>query len=234
MWVNRFVRIDEVRPIDPMIVMRPMAHHTGLWLATFLDVSADPFYNAQRLIYKGLYGVDYNKLELFIKDAEISQGKIEDADIDIFYWHLINQFWTIKGGANYTYRPATIPYWQAGIGIEGLMPYYIDTDIRVYYYSGSAKIDAEFSRDTQITNNFFIRLGIRSILASKTVTTAEIGTGLNQMRYIIRPYYRLMPGLNVFAEYEREQDYGAFKKFQQQDDEPASDNTLTLGLSILF
>jgi hypothetical protein len=50
---------------------------------------------------------------------------------------------------------------------------------------------------------------MRSILASKTVTQIAIGSGLNQMRYMVRPYYRLMPGLNVFAEYEYEKDYGS-------------------------
>ena len=69
----------------------------------------------------------------------------------------------------------------------------------------------ELSRDTQITNNFFIRTGIRSILATKTVIQNEIGSGLNQMRFIVRPYYRLMPGLNLFTEFEHDQDYGAFK-----------------------
>ena len=228
------VRIDEVRPIDPMLVMHPMAHHTGLWLSTFLDVGADPFHNAQRLTYKGLYGSDYNKLELFTNDAEIYKGKVEDADIDVFYWHLINQFWAVKGGGNYTYRPANTPYWQPGIGIEGLMPYFIDTDVRGYYHGGSAKLDVELSRDSQITNNFFVRLGVRSILASKSVPQAEIGSGLNQMRYILRPYYRLMPGLNVYAEYEHEQNYGAFKKFQSNDGSPTMQNTVTFGLSVLF
>ena len=115
----------------------------------------------------------------------LNKGKVENADIDIFYWHLINQFWAIKGGVNYVYRPAKTPYWQPGIGIEGLMPYFIDTDVRGYYYSGSAKLDVELSRDTQITNNFFIRAGIRSILASKTVPQAEIGSGLNQMQHYV-------------------------------------------------
>ena len=80
------------------------------------------------------------------------------------------------------------------------MPYFIDTDVRAYYHGGSAKLDAEFSRDTQITNNFFIRTGIRSILATKTVVQNEIGSGLNQMRYMIRPYYRLVPGINIFTD----------------------------------
>ncbi len=234
-YYNRpIVRIDEVRPIDPMLVMHPMAHHTGLWLSTFLDVGADPFHNAQRLTYKGLYGSDYNKLELFTNDAEVSKGKVEDADIDVFYCHLIDQFWAVKGGANYTYRPANTPYWQPGIGIEGLMPYFIDTDVRGYYHSGSAKLDIELSRNSQITNNFFVRAGVRSILATKSVSQAEIGSGLNQMRYILRPYYRLMPALNVYAEYEHAQDYGAFKNFQSNSGEATIQNTVTFGLSVLF
>jgi CopA family copper-resistance protein len=234
-YYNRpIVRVDEVRPIDLSLVKHPMAHPMSLYLSTFLEAGEDPFHSVQRLTYKGLYGPDYNKLELFINDAETKKGTVENADIDIFYWHLIDQFWAIKSGANYYYRPASTPYWQPGIGIEGLMPYYIDTDARGYYYHGSFKLDLELSRDSQITNNFFIRTGVRSILSSKTVTQAAIGSGLNQMRYIVRPYYRLMPGLNCFVEYEHEQDYGPFKNILARQGESASQNTETFGLSILF
>lgn len=233
-YFNRpIIRVDEMRPIDLSLINHPMAHPMGFWLSTLLDIGADPFHNAERLTYKGMYGSDYNKLELFINDGEVYKGKVENADIDIFYWHLISQFWAIKGGASYFYRPAMIPYWQPGIGIEGLMPYFIDINIRGYYHSGSTKLDIELSRDTQITNNFFIRGGIRSILASKTVQRDEVGSGLNQMRYIVRPYYRLMPGLNIFAEYEYEQDYGAFRSLHKTGDSTIQ-NTLTFGLAVLF
>lgn len=234
-YFNRpIVRVDEVRPIDATLIKHPMAHPPGLWLATFLDAGADPFHNAQRLTFKGLYGPDYNKLELFKNDAEINKGKVENADMDIFYWRLISQFWAVKAGVNYFYRPANTPYWQPGIGVEGLMPYFIDTNLRGYVYSGSAKLDTEFSRDTQIINNFFIRAGIRGIFATKTVNQAQIGSGLNEMRYIVRPYYRLMPGLNIYAEYEHEQAYGAFRNLQINSGEAPVENTLTFGLSILF
>ncbi len=228
------VRVDEMRPIDTSLLNHPMAHPPGFWFSTLLDAGVDPFNNVQRFTYKGMYGSDYNKLQLLMNDAEISHGTTENADLDIFYWRLIGQFWAIKGGANYFYRPAMRPYWQPGIGVEGLMPYFIDTDVRSYYHSGSAKLDIELSRDTQITNNFFIRLGIRSILASKTVLQDEVGSGLNQMRYIIRPYYRLIPGLNVFAEYEHEQDYGKFKAMQKDNGELGVENTVTFGLSLVF
>lgn len=234
-YINRpIVRVDEAIPIDCSLIHHPQGHHQGLYSASWLDLGEDPFHNVQEMTFKGLYGGDYNKLELFTNDAELNRGSVENADIDIFYWHLISQFWAVKAGANYFYRPAEIPYWQPGIGIEGLMPYFIDTNIRAYYHSGSAKLDAELSRDTQITNNFFLRTGIRSILASKTVSRDEVGSGLNQMRYTVRPYYRLMPGLNIFAEYEHDQDYGAFKNIQKATGDSTSENTLTFGVSVLF
>lgn len=231
-YINRpIVRVDEVRPIDKHIVKHPMAHAQGFYFKTRLSLGADPFNNDQRLTYKGLYGPDYNKLELFINDAEVYQDVLENADIDIFYWHLLNQFWAVKAGVNYTYRPAILPFWQPGVGIEGLMPYFIDTEARAYYHDGTIKFDIEFDRDTQITNNFFIRLGVRSILGTKTVNDASIGSGLNQMRYAIRPFYRIMPGINIFAAYENQKNYGAFKVNQGK---PYVENTVTLGVDLLL
>ena len=228
------VRVDEIKPIDKTLVKHPMGHPAGIWLASFLDIGADPFDNAQRLTYKGLYGPDYHKLELYTNDAEVFKGTLENADIDIFYWHLISQFWAIKGGVNYFNEPAAAPYWQPGVGIEGVMPYFIDTNARVYFYGGSVKLDLELSRDTQLTNNLLVRTGIRTLVASKTVNNAAIGSGLNQMRYIVRPYYRLAPGLNVYVEYENEKDYGAFKSIEKTLSEQTVLNTVTVGLSIVL
>lgn len=234
-YINRpIIREDETMPLDPTLVQHPMAHPTGFYLANYFDIGADPFNNDQKLDFKGLYGPDYNKLELFVNDAEMEQGSVSNADIDIFYWHLISQFWAVKGGANYFYRPAARPYWQPGIGIEGLMPYFIDTDVRIYNHDGSTKLDTELSRDTQITNNFFIRLGIRGIGATQTVPQDDVGSGLNELRYTVTPYYRLKPGVSLFAEYEHESDYGAFKNILISQGEAGTDNTVTFGLSFIF
>lgn len=228
------IRVDEQVPIDTKLVHHPMAHPAGFYFANYLDIGEDPFHNAQAVTFKGIYGGDYNKLELYTNDAEVKKGKIENADVDIFYWRLISQFWSLKGGVNYFYRPAEKAYWQPGIGIEGLMPYFIGTNARLYYHRGSTKLDLELDRDTQITNNFFIKTSIRSILATKTVLLDEVGKGLNQMRYTLRPYYRLMPGLNIFIEYEYEQYYGKFRVIQREAGESTHENRVTLGLSVLF
>ena len=235
LFYNRpIVRVDEVRPIDTSLVNHPMAHSEGFWFSSLLDIGTDPFNNIQRAAYKGLYGSDYHKLELLMKEAELNKGVVDTADMDVFYWQLLDQFWALKAGVNYHYRPADVPYWQPGIGIEGLMPYFIETDARMYFRNGSAKWDIDLSRDTQLTNNFFVRLGVRGIFASKTVTANAVGSGLNEMQYTLRPYYRLIPGLDIFAEYENERDYGAYQKILRSEGESTGQNTVSLGISVLF
>jgi len=228
------VRVDELRPIDTTLVNNPKSHSKGYYLSNALDVGADPFHNLQTLTYKGMYGDDYNKLQLFINDAELEKGKISNADLDVFYWRLMSQFWSLKGGMNYHYRPAIKPYWQPGIGLEGVMPYFIDTDLRLYLYRGSLKLDLELVRNSQITNNFFIGTGVRGLLATKSVQIAQIGSGLNQMRYVIRPHYRITPGVTLYAEYEHQRNSGAFNRFQRALGESKVSNTVTFGISVLF
>lgn len=227
------VQIDR-QPIHPTLVTHPSAHPTGLYLANFLDANIDPFSNHQEITYKGLFGGDYHKLEVYTNDAEINKGVIEQADLDIFYWHLISQFWAIKGGANYVYRPAKTPYLQPGAGIEGLMPYFIDTNLRTYYHSGCAKLDLELSRDTQITHYFFIRAGIRSILASKTISHDEVGSGLNELQETLRPYYQLNSFTSVYLQYQHTSNYGTTQRLLRQNNEPTNENNYSLGVSLLF
>ncbi|HEV2613429.1 MAG TPA: multicopper oxidase domain-containing protein [Gammaproteobacteria bacterium] len=206
--------------------MHPMAHPHHLHQATFLDVGDDPFDNLQKLTLKSYWGGDFNKLEIYSEDAELEKGVVKNADVDIFAWHLISEFWAVKGGMNYFYRPAQHGYWQPGVGIEGLMPFFINTDIRAYYHDGSEKLDIQLSRDSQITNKFFIRTGIRSILATKTVQQDGVGSGVNQMRFTIRPYYQLKPGLAIYTEYEHQSNYGSVSYL-------GSENTVTFGVMFL-
>lgn len=207
----------------------PMAHPSRLFQASFIDLGQDVFNNLQKITFKSYWGSDYNKLELYSEDAEIEKGVLQSGDIDIFYWRLLSEFWAIKGGANYFYRPAERGYWQPGIGLEGLMPFYINTDIRAYYHDGSSKLDIQLSRDSQITNKFFIRTGIRSILATRTVPEDGVNGGLNQMRYIIRPYYQFRPDLAVFTEFEHQSNFGVVSDLLG-----SSENTLTVGVALLL
>jgi hypothetical protein len=60
------------------------------------------------------------------------------------------------------------------------------------------------------------------------------------MRYIVKPYYRICPGLDVFVEYEYERPYGAFKTLQALRSAAAGDEAqdkqhkVTVGIGVIF
>lgn len=211
------------------------AHAPGWYLANFWEMGAavnQP--NSARATLKTLIGSDYNKLQFLMKDAEMVDNKVESADVDIFYWRVLDEFWSFKGGANYTYRPALTPYWQPGIGIEGLAPYFIETDARIYYHDGAAKLDLELGRDFAILPKFFIHTSVRGLLATQTVDSDEVGSGLNFLEFIVRPYYQLTPYLALYAEWNYTQNFGVTKNLMIEDNEPTRENLFNLGISVLF
>ncbi len=227
------VRIQKL-PINKALVNHPLDLSPQLFMLNSLDINEDAFNNHQQITYKGLLGNDNNKLQLYMEKAEINQGNIDNANLDIFYWRAISPFWAIKTGVNYVYRPAITPYFQPGVGIEGLMPYFIDTDIRAYYHQGSIKLDLDLARDTQITHNFFIRTEVESIFASQTATHDLVGSGLNELQFILRPYYQINPTVAVYLQYQYTGNYARTKQLFQENNLSTSENNYSLGLSLLF
>lgn len=219
---------------EPEFVKHPQGHHPHLLRANFLDLGYDPYRNVQKGNLNALFGWDEHKLQLYSEDAQIRKGKVEEADLDIFYWYLLSEFWAIKGGANYVYKPSHRPYWQPGVGIEGLFPYFIYTYLRTYLHEGSVKFDLQVNRDTQIAHNFFIRTGVRGVFATQTVKKDQIARGLNYVEYIVRPYYVLTPRLALFTEFDYTPSYGKLKKILHRQGKPTTERVVMMGLSLLF
>lgn len=231
-YINRtIVRVQQL-PIDQSLVKHPSDHAPRFFSANLLDVNQNIIDNDQEITYKGLFGGDNNKLQLYLEKAEIRRGVVDNANLDIFYWRAVSQFWAIKGGINYVYRPS--PYFQPGIGIEGLTPFFIQTDIRAYYHNGSSKLDLDLTRDTQIAHNFFVRTEIEGLFASKTVRHDLVGSGLNELQLTLRPYYQINPMLAVYLQYQHTGNYGNTKQLFQENNLSTNENTYSLGLSLLF
>jgi FtsP/CotA-like multicopper oxidase with cupredoxin domain len=206
----------------------------GWYNANQLDLNAD-FINR---VYEGnlnvLVGSDYNKLQLHSRDAEVENGKLVNANMDVFYWRLISQFWAVKGGINYVYRPSSSPYLQPGIGLEGLMPYFIQTDVRAYLHEGSTKLDIELTRDTQITHRIFLNLSAYGILATKTIAKDEIGSGLNSLQWTIQPLYQLNPNVALYLQYQLTNYYGPLRNIISNEGRSTHESTYSIGVSLLF
>lgn len=231
-YPNRaIVRVQHL-PVDQSLIYHPLDPTPRFFSANLFDINQNVINNDQEITYKGMFGGDNNKLQLYLEKAEIRQHVIDNANLDIFYWHAISQFWAVKGGLNYQYRPAS--YFQPGMGIEGLAPFFIQTDIRAYYHNGSSKLDLDFTRDTQIAHNFFVQTEIETLLANKTVAHDLVGSGLNELQLTLRPYYQVNPMLAVYLQYQHTGNYGNTKQLFQENNLSTNDNTYSLGISLLF
>ncbi|PCI37760.1 MAG: copper oxidase, partial [Thiotrichales bacterium] len=210
-------------------------HKTIRWhYANDLELSGDFIHHTYEISLNTLIGSDYNKLQLYARDIEIENGKLTHANIDVFYWRLISQFWAIKGGVNYVYRPSSKPYIQPGIGIVGLMPYFIKTNIRTYLHHGSTKLDIQLERNTQITHRIFLKLNVEGVLATKTIAKDEIGSGLNSLQWTIQPYYQLNSNVALYLQYKHTNYYGALRNILANEGAPTREDIYSLGLELLF
>ena len=218
----------------PMYVTHPVGHPPHSHQMSEIDIGYDPYHNVQKGNLNILMGWDKHKLQLYSEDAEIRKGKVESADLDISYWYLLSEFWAIKGGANYFYKPSHHPYWQPMVGIEGLFPYFIYTNLRTYLHEGSVKFDLQISRDTQLVHNFYLRTGLRGVMATQSVKRDFITRGLNYIEYIVRPYYTITPNVALFFEFDYTQGYANLKTLLHQKGKPTSEKVFMGGVSLLF
>jgi len=184
--------------------------------------------------FKFVGGSDYNKLQLFTNEAEMDNGTVNTADMDFFYQRTISQFWNLKGGVNFVYRPASTSYWQPGLGIEGLMPFFIDTDLRTYLHDGSFKFDLELGRDTWIFHRFFINFGLRGIWATKTIRKDMIGSGFNILEATITPYIKLNPRMTFFVTFEHDAYFSRLKVLRLAEGQTSREDFLFVGLTAIL
>lgn len=215
------------------LLKHPIGHHQHIQYAAFLDVGYDPHHNVQKGSLNILMGYDKHKLQIYSEDAELRKGKVENADLDIFYWHLINDFLMVKLGANYAYRPAH-HRWQPGIGVEGLFPYFIYTYLRTYLHHKTVKFDLQVSRDTQLAHNFYIKTGLRSVFATRTIQRDQLARGLNYIEYIVRPYITFTPRISFYTEFNFTRNYSTLKRLLHKEGKSTKERLLLVGVSLLL
>lgn len=222
---------DAPATTDPFATTK-IAHSSPMVMTNDWQYGHDFARNVDQITATTMYGDDYNKIQLYTDQAQFTRGTLTDADLDIFAWHLLNNSWAIKGGANYSYRPAT--YWQPGAGLEGTLPFFIAADIRSYWHDGSGEVEADFSRNIPLVGNWSLYTEVEAIAATKSLDYAEIGQGFNSIQYTIGPSYQLLSSLALQLQYQYTRNYGDTANILKAGGEGPTSSLLTLGLEAVF
>ncbi len=220
----------------------PSSHFAGLngdrsdgpYMSTSLDVNTNLYEGQYQVSFKTQIGSSKHVLQIYADEAEITDNKVTDANLDVFYLRWLNQFWAVKAGINSVYRPAAAAYIQPGFGLEGTLPYSFEVDLRTYLRGNSVKLDAEIDRDIQLSRKVHLSLGVEGIAATATLKQDEIGSGLNSVEWTVRPYYQLSPNIQLYVQYQHTNYYGPLKNILISQGEETSENRYALGFAYLL
>lgn len=182
---------------------------------------------------QGWLGKDLRKL-WFKTDGERTGGETEDAELQFLYSKAFARYWDFQVGVRHDFEPSPSRTWGA-IGIQGLAPYFFETDIAFFVgESGQTAFRLESEYELLITQRLILTPDIEINFYGKNDANVGIGSGLSdaeiglRLRYEIRREFAPYLGINWTKVFGNTAD---FARINGQD---VSDLQLVVGLRAWF
>jgi len=182
---------------------------------------------------QGWIGKDLRKI-WFKTDGERTGGETENAELQFLYSKALATYWDFQIGIRQDFEPSPSRTWAA-IGVQGLAPYFFETDIAFFVgESGRTALRFESEYEILITQRLVLTPDIEINFYGKNDASIGVGSGLSdaeiglRLRYEIRREFAPYFGVNWSKKFGNSAD---FAKINGQD---ISDLQLVLGLRAWF
>ncbi len=151
---------------------------------------------------QGWYGGDTDKLWLKTEGEKRIGGKVDDAEVQMLFSHMVTDFYDVQAGARYDPEPHPRRGY-AVLGIQGLAPYYFETDAALFL-SNKGELSARFSAEYELllTQRLILQPALEVNLSAEEVEQRGLGPGVNdielglRLRYEIRREFAPYIGVN--------------------------------------
>ena len=138
---------------------------------------------------QGWIGKDLNKL-WYKTEGDYSNGAVEEMENQLLYSHAVSSYWDMQFGIRSNAFP-TIQRNYLAFGLQGLAPYFFDTDVGVFYDPQTS--NAAFRLDADYEMLFTQRLVLIPALELNAYTqddpTTRLGSGLADLSLGLRLAY---------------------------------------------
>jgi copper resistance protein B len=182
---------------------------------------------------QGWLGKDLRKL-WFKTDGERAGGETEDAELQLLFSKAFARYWDFQVGIRHDFKPSPSRTWAA-IGIQGLAPYFFETDIAFFVgESGRTALRIESEYELLITQRLILTPDIEVNFYGKDDVETGIGAGLSdveaglRLRYEIRREFAPYIGINWTKKFAKTAD------FARLNGEDISDVQWLIGLRAWF
>jgi copper resistance protein B len=178
---------------------------------------------------QGWYGGDYNKL--WVKtEGEVAHGSAENARVDVLWDRIVTRWWNFQAGARADFGKGPSRTWAA-IGLEGLAPYWFDTEATLYVGDGgrtAARLKAEY--DVLLTQRLIAQPEIEANVYGKPDPARQLGSGLSDLEIGLRVRYEFRRELAPYVGVNWSRRFGRTGELARAAGEPDSGFQLLVGL----
>ena len=182
---------------------------------------------------RGWIGRDLNRL-WFRTEGESDDGRINEAEVHLFYGRAFARWWEVVVGVRQDYRPGPGQSWLA-VGVQGLAPYWFDVEATAYVGAGgqsAARVKAEY--ELLFTNRLALQPLVEVNLHGKTNAERRIGAGVSSFDAGLRLRYELRREFAPYVGVSWHTRFGETARFAEATGESARGRRIVAGLRFWF
>jgi copper resistance protein B len=178
-------------------------------------------------------GQDLNKLWLR-SEGEVSNGKIEDGDVEALWNHAIATYWGTQLGLRHDLGAGPNRDWLA-FGVEGLAPYWFTLEATGYVGpSGRTAARLRVNYEVLFTQRLILEPELEFNLYGKGDPARRIGSGLSDVSFGLRLRYEIRREFAPYIGINWVRRVGTTADYARADGQHVFDQQLVAGIRIWF
>ncbi|OUR74006.1 copper resistance protein CopB [Methylophaga sp. 42_8_T64] len=178
-------------------------------------------------------GKDLNKVWLKT-EGEVVDNTLEEAEFQLLYSRAIAPYWDAQIGWRHDSKPTPNRDWLA-IGVQGLAPYFFDTDVALFIgEGGNVGLRAEFEYELLLSQKWILSPEIEANFFSKNDEDVQTGSGLSGLSAGLRLRYEIKREFAPYLGVEWKKSFGTTADYLREHGEDRSDVQWVLGIKAWF
>ena len=182
---------------------------------------------------QGWFGQDLRKL-WFKTEGERTEGETDEAELQFLYSKAIARYWEIQVGVRHDFEPSPSQSW-AVIGVQGLAPYFFETDIALFIgESGRTALRFESEYELLLTQRLILTAEIEVNFYGQDDAKVGVGSGLSDIEAGIRLRYEIRRQFAPYIGVSWSKLFGNTADFAKIAGQDTSESQLVIGLRAWF
>jgi copper resistance protein B len=136
------------------------------------------------------YGGDYNKIWLRSEGERVG-ATTQNARADVLWDHTFARWWSVQAGGREDFGAGPGRSWAA-IGVQGLAPYWFDTEVTLYVGErGHTALRLKSEYELLVTQRLILQPEGEANLYGRADPARQLGSGLSDLQFGLRLRYEV-------------------------------------------